>query len=307
MADFVFFSVYVVATSFINTVLYSRFFNSKRYTLFVLSIVLIIVGILFLEELVLEPIFYPDTRGQHFYGFFRTFFEISPFIIIPVWFYLMIEIIKKQKKMEELEKNIYQSELQILIDQINPHFLFNNLNNIYSHAVEQSDKTPELIIQLSSLLRYILYDCKSELVPINKEIEHIESYIGLYQLQIEGRGQINFRSNIKPEQSSLLIAPLILNVFIENAFKHSLGLSKDINIDIEVRISSNKYLVFKCSNTYEIKNNSDELGHGIGLNNVISRLKLLYPDSFKLDLNQDKYTYQVELSLDLDGVKMSHS
>lgn len=136
---------------------------------------------------------------------------------------------------------VKDSELQFLKSQINPHFLFNNLNNLYSHAIENSPKTPSIIIELSSVLRYMLYDCKENYVSLEKEISHLKNFTELYKLQIEHRGNIQFKTDTF-ENSKFKIAPLILMVFIENAFKHSTSNQSDnIHITINVKTLNREY------------------------------------------------------------------
>ena len=125
----------------------------------------------------------------------------------------------KQQEVDELKIAVKESELQFLKTQINPHFLFNNLNNLYSYAIEQSPETPEIILELSGLLRYMLYECKEDFVPLTKEVDQLENFISLSEMQVEERGSVKFSTqNIL---ANFKIAPLILIVFIENAFKHS--------------------------------------------------------------------------------------
>lgn len=109
---------------------------------------------------------------------------------------------------------VAESRMQFLKSQINPHFLFNNLNNLYAYALENSPKTPKIILELSALLRYMLYDCQADYVPLAKEIKCLNDFINLQELQIENRGTIEF--NISGKAENQLVAPLILIVFIEN-------------------------------------------------------------------------------------------
>src|SRR5690606_4936426 len=156
---------------------------------------------------------------------------------------------------------------QYLKSQINPHFLFNNMNNLYAYAVEQSPQTPEIILELSSVLRYMLYECTASYVPLKKEIEHLENYINLSKLQIEGRGHVNVDIGTIP--SVYCIAPLIISVFVENAFKHSASSqTSNISIEVKVDIDAHGILQFNCNNTYLAQSNTQNLDAGIGLKNV---------------------------------------
>jgi LytS/YehU family sensor histidine kinase len=193
---------------------------------------------------------------------------------------------------------VKESELQYLKSQINPHFLFNNLNNLYSYAIDNSPKTPSIILELSSVLRYMLYDCKENFVPLAKEIEHLKNFTQLSELQIENRGQVEF--NVENIRSGHRIAPLILNVFVENAFKHSTASqSEDISIKIHINVTEAGMLEFECVNSYRPLKNTDNLSHGIGLQNVKKRLQLIYPNAHTLSIQETDSLYSVQLNIEL--------
>lgn len=253
-----------------------------------------------MEELVLEQYFFPNSRrAQTFPGILFTLLHILPVIAILSGFKFAWDAIGKQRELEALQLSVHESELQFLKSQINPHFLFNNLNNLYSYAMEQSPKTPSIILELSSVLRYMLYDCKERYVPLSKEIEHLQNFTRLYELQIEDRGEVKFDTdNIS---SGYRIAPLILGVFLENAFKHSTASqSKDIKISVFIQVSGDGLLHFKCKNSYELRTNTEDVPHGIGLKNVKKRLELLYPKAHELNIEQGPNVYTVALSMKLN-------
>ncbi|MEM8888282.1 MAG: histidine kinase [Bacteroidota bacterium] len=294
----IFFLNNALAALVINYFLLGKFFYAKRYLEFFTYTSLLVLYVILSEELVLEQIFYSDTKGQGFPGVFYTLLEVLPVIVILVGFKFAWDAIGKQKEVDSLKEVIKESELQFLNSQINPHFLFNNLNNLYSYAIEASPKTPEIILELSSVLRYMLYECRSNFVPLNKEMEHLENFTRLSQLQIEERGEVNFQCSEIP--SSFVIAPLILIVFIENAFKHSQSSqAENIQIDINIDISSAGLLKFYCSNNFLPISNTENLSKGIGMENVRKRLDLLYPDDYELMIQEGEKKYDVYLSLNL--------
>jgi len=266
--------------------------------LFFILVFLVITAVILIEELILERIYFPDTRGSRFPGVIFTLSQVLPVIIILSGFKFAWDALKRQKEVEELKAAVKDSELQFLTSQINPHFLFNNLNNLYAYAVENSPKTPDIIMELSSVLRYMLYECKEKYVPLSKEVRQLENFVKLNQLQIEERGNINFTC---PERKSdYQIAPLILIVFIENAFKHSsASMSSDIQIDINIQLSEDGVLHFCCKNSFQPTTNTDKLSRGIGLQNVKKRLDLLYPDAHDLDIRESNNQYTVKLELQL--------
>lgn len=289
---------YALGALVINYILLPKYFYTKKYIFFFIYVIIVVAGLIAIEELILERIYYPDTRGKHFPGIFYSLLDVMPVIAILAGFKFAWDASLKQKEVEELRTSVKESELQFLKSQINPHFLFNNLNNLYSYAIEQSPKTPSIILELSSVLRYMLYDCKEDFVALGKEIEHLKNFTQLNELQIEDRGKVTFKAqNIASEY---LIAPLILNVFIENAFKHSTASqSEDISIDIRIKIDSNGQLNFECTNSFRPVTNTDKLNNGIGLNNVKKRLQLLYPDAHTLLISDDNQRYSVHLKMNL--------
>lgn len=296
--EFVFFLNYAIAAYILNFLLIPKFIYQKKYFKFTYLFLMLIAGVILVEELVIEQIFFADTRGKRFSNILYTLIDILPPIIILAGFKLAWDAVSKQRELDELKAMVHESELQFLKTQINPHFLFNNLNNLYGHAIENSSKTPEIILSLSSLLRYMLYECKVEYVPLNKEIEQLQNFINLGELQIEGRGNVHFNNEITT--NSYKIAPLILVVFIENAFKHSASsITDNISIHIDLKLNAEGGLHFTCKNSYQKDSNTTELSHGIGLKNVQKRLDLIYPNAHSLNLNQDDNFYYVELKMNL--------
>jgi len=182
--------------------------------------------------------------------------------------------------------------------------LFNNLNNLYSYSIENSPKTPSIILELSSVLRYMLYDCKEDYVCLVKEIQHLKNFTALNELQVEHRGEIQFKhSNDIPTHFN--IAPLILNVFIENAFKHSTNSQSDnIKININIIIDEKGFVKFICKNNFLPLNNDKYLSKGIGLENVKKRLNLLYPNDHTLSINETHNSYEVILLMNLKSTKL---
>jgi hypothetical protein len=301
LADILFFINYVLAALFVSYILLPRYFYTKKYYRFALGILVLLICVLLLEEFVLEKIFYPDSRGSMFPGVIPTLLGIIPTIMILVGFKFAWDAQKKQSELEALNTMVAESRLQFLKSQINPHFLFNNLNNLYSYALENSSKTPTIILELSSLLRYMLYDCREKLVPLEKEIECLQNFVRLQELQIEERGDIEFTVSGNAQNQS--IAPLILIVFVENCFKHSTSSQSD-NIHIQVDLDiQDGFLNMKCNNSYSPNTNTEKLSKGIGLENVKSRLELLYPDAHELKISHDEKVFKVDLVITLSEIK----
>lgn len=295
----VFFLNYAFAASIINFYLIPKFIYNKKYIIFIVIFLLLIAAVILIEELILEQFFFPETRGEKFSNVLYTLIDILPPIIILAGFKLAWDVVSKQRQLDELKLMVQESEMQFLKTQINPHFLFNNLNNIYVHAIENSTKTPEIILALSSLLRYMLYECKAAYVSLNNEIEQLHNFINLGELQIEGRGTVTFKNHVST--NSYRIAPLILIVFIENAFKHSSSSSTDnILINIELKFIAEGKLIFLCENNFQSDSNTSNLSQGIGLINVKKRLDLIYTSSYDLHIKSTDNQYSVYLELQLN-------
>lgn len=204
---------------------------------------------------------------------------------------------KKEKAAISIEKEKLDTEMKFLKSQINPHFLFNVLNNIYALTVIKSDKAPDNLMRLSEMLRYMLYDSNDGKVPLQKEIDYLENYISLASLK-DSRG-LNIKVDLEKSQPGLKVAPLLFIPFVENAFKHSI--IEDLKngfINISLK-TNNEHLEFYIENS--IPNavfKKDKIG-GIGLPNTIQRLELLYPNKHELNISDNGKVYSVYLKLDL--------
>lgn len=205
--------------------------------------------------------------------------------------------IKKQQDWMQAEKDKVSAELQLLKAQIHPHFLFNTLNNIYSSSLEYSPKTPELILRLSSLLSYMLYDCKPSVVFLDKEIDVMRDYIELEKERYGNRIEISF--HVEGDTSGIMIAPLLLLPFLENAFKHGTSeqlekpwLSFDLNV---------KDKLIKCKIVNSKNQQLSMSQHGIGIQNVKKRLSYLYPGKHGLKISDELDFFVVSLWVNLES------
>ncbi|MDO6818789.1 sensor histidine kinase [Zobellia sp. 1_MG-2023] len=207
-----------------------------------------------------------------------------------------------QKKEEETIRNKnenLQMELKFLKSQINPHFLFNSLNNIYALSVIDSGRTQESIGTLSNMLRYVLYECEQPMVSVKKEIAYISNYLDLFRLKSSKPFPI--KTDFQLSNSNAIIAPMLFIPFVENALKHgNVDHAADGYLKIKVR-SDNQKIDFYVSNSIsETPAQKDAVG-GIGLENVKKRLEILYPHKHKLNIEQTPKSYTVNLSINLDG------
>ncbi len=290
--------LYSVATLGISYYLMPKFLYQKKYWKFFIGSALIVTLVIIIEEVLLEPLmFHGSKRGETFPGLYFALLSTLPIMFILSGSKFGWDALQKQEQINQLQSTIQESELQFLRNQINPHFLFNNLNNLYSYALQDSPKTPEIILEMSGVLRYMLYESKEQFVPLKKELEQLGNFIRLYKLQIEERGKVEF--DVEKIDGEYRIAPLILIVFIENAFKHSQsGQSSNIEIDVSIKVV-NGVLEFNCRNNFEPTESLDTVAKGIGLVNVKKRLELLYPKKHELTIKDENKSYNVYLKLEL--------
>jgi sensor histidine kinase YesM len=203
--------------------------------------------------------------------------------------YVMRQSEKKQKKVE--------AELAWLKNQINPHFLFNTLNNISSLAQIDGDETQEAIMQLSDLLRYAMYETNKPKVPLEGEVEFMRNYIELMKLRCNEMTEI--RSEFIVHNSKIEIAPLLFISLIENAFKHGMNSNAPATIDINM-VQTDSTLVFTCDNTNNPKPSKDRSGSGIGLENTRRRLNLIYPNHYQWEQTiTPENIYHIKITLEL--------
>jgi len=200
-----------------------------------------------------------------------------------------------QKLRTELIMEKQSGELALLRSQINPHFLFNTLNNIYSLVYKKSDDAPEAVMKMSSIMRYMLYDATTDKVLLEKEIEYLKSFIELEKLRIRHKDFVAL--NISGNVEGRTIAPMLLIPFVENAFKHGSRNATNPGIRINLIIEPQQ-IRFDVSN--QVRKNATgtkDQGGGIGLTNIRRRLNLLYPGKHQLEINSDESSFNIQLTL----------
>jgi LytS/YehU family sensor histidine kinase len=196
-----------------------------------------------------------------------------------------------QNKILETQLQIKEQELQYLKKQIHPHFLFNTLNTIYGFALKQSKNTPDIILKLSNLLDYILYQVNKPKVSLKEEVLHIKEYIALEKIRFQDTLKVSFIANDIPNE--IQIAPMLLIPFIENAFKHGNLIDGFLKVDIRINLIEDQ-LLFSIKNSI-LKNESKEDKPGIGLENIKKRLNLLYKNNYQLRIENKENWYVVNL------------
>lgn len=277
-----------------------RFYIPKKYVSYLVIIVVCYLVIMLLPELLMDH--GPKPRGPH--GFrpprrFPLFFLLNhnflQFIIVLI-FSLLLKIRERLKQIETEKAN---AELSYLKAQINPHFLFNTLNSIYSLAILKNEKTADAVVKLSDMMRYVLNDSNANFVVLEKELNYISNYIELQRMRLTSNVKLTYVC-----EGSVIdkkIAPLVLIPFIENAFKHGTNVISSPEIQILIHKEQNS-LVVEVKNKFikSIQNNTQsDKNHGIGLVNVKRRLEMLYPANHVLDINAEDGWYSVYLSLEI--------
>ncbi|KIO52072.1 sensor histidine kinase [Flavobacterium hibernum] len=212
--------------------------------------------------------------------------------------YLTLTWLRERERNRSLRENQYKIKLKYLENQIQPHFFFNTLNNLYALSLESSNKVPDVIIKLSKLMEYVLYDVKgTKFVPLIKEIDYIQNYIEIEKLRFENvEVTINLESNIE----DIVVPPLIFISLVENAFKHGGVNNNNLKIKINCKVIDNKMLDFEILNNFVISQNLNSKG-GIGLVNTKKRLKLIYKNNFSLKDTTKLNYYIIRLQIPIDN------
>lgn len=284
---------------FNSLVLIPKLLAPKKIVAYLLVVVLIISAITCLSLLV----HYYLDKDYHENGWvFYHFLYNSILLSLLVWglssgLKITSEWFKNERLKQEMENKKISAELLNLKSQVNPHFLFNSLNNIYALSNKSDDKrSAEAILKLSEMMRYMLYDSADEIVPLQKEIEYLENFIDLQRLRLKEDISVSFK--VTGEIANKKIAPLLLIPFIENSFKHGVSYQHPSFIKIELNIDGNK-LDFSISNSFFPGSAQNEKFSGIGLENVRRRLDLLYPKKHKLQIEKNESVFSVQLQIEL--------
>jgi len=228
-------------------------------------------------------------------------FKTNIFVLSSTLFHFVKEWIKlkdENLKFTAKAQDQLEAELTLLKAQVNPHFLFNTLNNIYSMSLYDSSKTPEMILKLSQLISYMLYECKDQEVNLEEEIRFIKNYIELESIRVEDVAKINL--TISGEDPGHKIPPLLFIPLIENAFKHGISTEQETS-EINIYLAVSKHSIeLNISNPIDSKtNNTIGEYNGLGIENVKKRLKLLFPQNYFFEIKQTQTQYTTHLNLSI--------
>lgn len=309
------FNIALLHVGFVMIVAYLNYFyalprflahkNFKRYFLeFISGLTLLVIAYVHIKRYHADG--YTYSQEAHYFYNFRFALQHAVNTFFVAIFVAMLKFAEEwfdlEAKQKEIENEKLTSELRFLKAQINPHFLFNTLNNLYYLAFTQSPNTTEVIAKLSQMMRYMIYESNHPKVLLSREIEYMENYISLEKLRLNDQIPIAFE--VIGDPNRVQIAPLVLITFLENAFKHGVGnnfAAAWIEVKIEIKEADQENALPKI--IYTVKNSKLPTGNnleksGIGLQNVQRRLELSYPHSHTLAVQDEKESYGVRLEID---------
>jgi LytS/YehU family sensor histidine kinase len=299
------FHVSLVTTVYINIwILIPRVLQQGRYLIYLICLVAVIYAGAQFNQVTFNHLVDLVLPGYYFISFYDIG-DILKFVFVYVALTSLLKLSKGWFLLTRAEKQIMivnqkkvESELKALKSQINPHFLFNSLNNIYSLSMGESGKAPAAILKLSDLMRYMLYESNEEEVSLKKEIDFLENYVDLQRLRSDPHAKIEYNRDGSPD--GLKIAPLLLLPLMENSFKHGIkGDPAGGYVKINMDIGENELELSLENNKGKVDEIEDLENSGIGLANVKRRLELLYPEKSMLEIHDSGSDFIVKLKLEL--------
>ncbi len=267
----------------------------KAYLLSGLALSLLFIAI---QGFMKNWLLFPDHKGIPFH-MFRSLFYVLFAAVLGIGYALVLHTIGQDKTRQEEQQERLKSELSFLRSQISPHFIFNILNSIVYLIRSRSAQAEPVTLQLSELMRYMLYESADPQIPLEKEVGYLKNYVELQKIRFEE--DVDIRLNIEGRPAAQIIEPMLMIPFVENAFKHGVGLVQSPVIDIQVNIAAHR-LVFSVKNKITPETSAEkDSSSGIGLQNVRRRLELLYPAAHRLEVTEDGGWYAVKLELVLNN------
>lgn len=284
---------------FNNYYLVNRFLYARQYLTYILLLALSIFGASFPISIIIHKLV--NNRDlKNLVWSWNFFLLIVLSVLFSVVLSMVLKLLKNWYQEEQTNKQLQQvnleTELKFLKSQINPHFLFNSLNNLYALTLKKSEQAPEVVLRLSNILRYVLYETGDGRVPLEKEIQYLRDYIDLERIRVGGRVDIRFET--RGDASGKQIEPMLFLTFVENSFKH--GAANALNngwIHIELD-NTGADTVFRISNNKNAAEQAESKNPGgIGMVNLRKRLDLIYPDSYELKIDDLPDSYSVQLTI----------
>ncbi len=297
----------MVVTYFTLYFVIPRYFLQKKYVMatIITTIAILIAAFIqrYLDYYIIYPIYNYEWLSDGPWNVaksLKTTMSIYPAVALASFIKITKYFYSEENRSQELQQEKLQAELNFLKGQIHPHFLFNTLNNLYALTLKKSESSPEVVLKLSELLSFMLYECNSRTVSLSKEIKLIENYIALEKIRYDDRLTVSYDTEGNVSQSE--IPPMLLLPFVENAFKHGTSDALDeVWVEIKVAIRNQTLsLSVKNSNGHDDQKEEFEYQKGIGLTNVKRRLELLYNGFYRLEIDDSSDTYSVYLEIELD-------
>ncbi len=290
-----------------------RYLLKRKYVVAFLVFVISVTGAAFIQHCVdyfiLIPVFNPYWTETHYLFYpskiFRTFLGMYPVVIIAAFIKVAKHWFEKEQQTQELKRQKLEAELDFLKAQIHPHFLFNTLNNLYALTLKKSDYAPEVVMKLSELLSFMLYEGKSDTISIKKEIELIKHYTDLEKIRFDDRLELTFKTT--GDFMGKQIPPMLILPFVENAFKHgSENETGSVSILIDINLTGNLLTVFIRNSRSKSSQGKQEPEGGLGLENIRRRLNLLYPNHHSLEIEENDHQFSVTLTIELEHRQTEH-
>jgi sensor histidine kinase YesM len=289
-------------------VLIPHFLEKRKYWMYTILVAVACIAGTAFNQLLFDKLIDFVLPGYYFISYYE-FRDLLKFFVTFIIVTLLLKLSKEWITLNEtkervitLEKEKLQAELRALMNQVNPHFLFNSLTVLYSLALRKAAETPEAIIKLSDILRYVIYESNAEFVPVRSEVKIIEDYIHLQQYRVGEHAAIDLETSIT---DNVPIAPMVLLQLVENSFKH--GIKGDIeNTFIRMKLYANENEInFLIENNRgqgeEIEKNPVK---GIGLNNIRERVRLMYSDRGVFRVEEEEHIFRVTLTIQLKDVNL---
>jgi len=283
-------------------ILIPKILSKRKFIFYIVTLLIVIAGTAGLNILFFDKLIDFILPGYYFISYYE-FGDILKFVIVFVATASLIKLAKSwfaisetNKKFVELQKEKTEFELKALKGQINPHFLFNSLNGIYSLALSRSEKTPEIVLMLSDIMRYIIYEASANFVDLKKEVKCLQDYIALQKLRSDDRASITVE--ISGDLKNKKIAPIIFFPLVENSFKHGIkGVTGKSFVTLQFTVGENN-IAFIIENNKGITDNVENNAYkGIGLENVRQRLQMIYPNKHQFKITDTAETFKVEIAI----------
>jgi len=292
---------YAILVYFNLWYLIPNYLNKEKFLTYIGLLILSVMIVMPLKAIIFYFKFY-NLPGEQVYVIEGLNWSLLPLMFVTgcsTIVKIISDWMRQLREKQELVTQNMQSELRFLKSQINPHFLFNTLNNLYALTLKKSDKAPDIVLKLSEMMRYMLYECNEKRVPLKKEVNYIKNYLDLEALRQGKSVRIDFEVN--GTVSDQKVAPLMFIPFLENCFKHGVNHSLTsgfVNIRLDV-LPSKVHFFIENSKPETMPTPDRRKSGGIGLVNVKRRLNLLYPEQYELEIHNNPKTYAVEMSLEL--------